>query len=89
VKLGLAVVFVALISNISDNDMGPVEVRIVVDMILSQVVGRPREGGRLHSLLRPMFLAAIQRSLITVSNGSRGLQYFYWCCSVDLYKDNF
>lgn len=77
VKLGLAVVFVALVSNISDNDMGPVEVRIVVDMILSQVVGRPREGGRLHSFLRPMFLAAIQRSLITVSNGSRGLQYFY------------
>jgi hypothetical protein len=39
VKLGLAVVFVALVLNISDNDMGPVEVRIVVDMILSQVVG--------------------------------------------------
>lgn len=38
-KLGLAVVFVALVLNISDNDMGPVEVRIVVDMILSQVVG--------------------------------------------------
>jgi hypothetical protein len=39
VKLGLTVVFVALVSKISDNDIGPVEVRIVVDIILSQVVG--------------------------------------------------
>ena len=78
VKLGLTIVFVALVSKFSDNDIGPVEVRIVVDMILSKVVvRRAREGGRLHSLLRPIFFAAIQRSLFTVSNGSRGLRYFY------------
>jgi hypothetical protein len=39
VKLGLADVFVTLVSKISDNDMGPVVVRMVVDTILSQVVG--------------------------------------------------
>jgi hypothetical protein len=77
VKLGLAVVFVALVSNISENDIGPVEVRIVVDMILSQAVRRPREGRRLRPLPHPISFAAIQFSLFTVSNGSRGLQCFY------------